>query len=130
MPTDRSQYQKRYRQLYKTRHKRVTVVYGADEYGRLEADAAKAQVSLASLVRARSLEEPLQGPANSAAGAPGDVVKELRFLLRNVANNMNQIAYHSNRLRMVMDENEPLLRLQQLENDMIAILERYRPDDH
>ena len=128
MPTDRSQYQKQYRQTYKTRHKRVTVVYGADEHRRIEADAASAGVTIAALVRSRSLEEAPSNSTPSPRGT-GDVVKELRFLLRNMANNINQIAYHSNRLRMVLDENEPLLRLRELEDEIVSILKRYR-DDH
>ena len=33
-----------------------------------------------------------------------DQLCELTFLLSNVANNMNQMAHHSNRLREVFDE--------------------------
>lgn len=129
MPTDRSEYLKAYRQSYKTRHKRVTVVYTADEFKKIEADAKSAQMSITALVRARSLDaEPIIAPSPVEENEES-AERQLIFLLRNIANNINQMAYHSNRLRMVLDENEPLLALQQLEEDVRAFL-RSRSHDH
>ena len=44
-------------------------------------------------------------------------LKTLRFAIRNIANNVNQIAHHSNTVHMmtVADENNLLQHLQQLE---------------
>jgi hypothetical protein len=42
-------------------------------------------------------------------------LKELRFLLANIANNVNQIARHSNRIKQVLDENAVLQQIQSLE---------------
>lgn len=129
MPTDRSEYLKAYRQSYKTRHKRVTVVYTADEFKKIEADAKAAQMPITALVRARSLDaEPIIAPSPTHDNEES-AERQLVFLLRNIANNINQMAYHSNRLRMVLDENEPLLALQQLEEDVRAFLRR-RSHDH
>lgn len=70
MPTDRSEYLKAYRQSYKTRHKRVTVVYTADEFKKIEADAKSAQMSIKKefgkfgLVENREIEEPVKHMPN------------------------------------------------------------------
>ena len=129
MPNDRSEYLKAYRQSYKTRHKRVTVVYTADEFKKVEADAKSAQMPVTSLVRARSLDaEPIIAPSSVYENGES-AEKQLIFLLRNIANNINQMAYHSNRLRMVLDENEPLLALQQLEDEVRAFLRKRSSHD-
>ena len=128
MPTDRSQYLKQYRQTYKARHKRVTVVFTAEEYRKIELDALAAKAKTASLIRTRSLEG-ISGMAAEPGAEPTakEEIKELRFLLRNIANNINQMAYHSNRLRAVLDENEPLLALSRLEEELSAFVKRRGP---
>jgi len=128
MPNDRSEYLKAYRQLYKTRHKRVTVVYTVDEFKKIDADSKAAKIPVTSLVRARSLEaEPIRAPSPVSENGES-AEKQIIFLLRNIANNINQMAYHSNRLRMVLDENEPLLALQQLEDEVRAFLRKHSHD--
>jgi hypothetical protein len=124
MPADRREYQKEYRKKYKTRSRRVTVVYSADEFKMIEKEAATSEAKLASLIRDRSLSPSASISAQKGKSAADEIVKELRFLLRNVANNMNQMAYHSHRLRQVLDENEPLLALARLEEQMTEILRR------
>ena len=42
-------------------------------------------------------------------------LRELRFLISNIANNVNQMARHSNRLKHVTDENEVFQKLHELE---------------
>ena len=42
-------------------------------------------------------------------------LKELRFLISNIANNVNQMARHSNQIKQVTDENEVFQKLHELE---------------
>jgi len=42
-------------------------------------------------------------------------LKELRFLISNIANNVNQMARHSNTVKQVTDENEVFRTLHELE---------------
>ena len=44
-----------------------------------------------------------------------DELQEIKFLLRNVANNINQIAHYSNRVKHMIDENGLLLEVQKME---------------
>lgn len=43
-------------------------------------------------------------------------LKELSFLIRNIANNINQMAHHSHTLKHIKDEQGLLLQLQKLED--------------
>jgi uncharacterized protein Yka (UPF0111/DUF47 family) len=43
-------------------------------------------------------------------------LKELRFLIRNIANNVNQIAHHSNLVEKLVNENEFLMEIKKLED--------------
>jgi hypothetical protein len=43
---------------------------------------------------------------------------KLHFLISNIANNVNQMAWHSNRLRQLLDETPLLTELQKLNHDV------------
>ncbi len=45
-----------------------------------------------------------------------DEIQEMKFLLRNVATNINQIAHHSNTMKILVNERELLLELKKLED--------------
>lgn len=129
MPTDRREYLKDYRSKYKARTKRVTAAFSHDEYAKIEAVAEGAGLKIAALVRDKVLGEVSSPPSSSSPkNGKRDDAREVIFLLRNIANNINQMAYHSNRLRTVLDENEPLLALQNLEDELTAFLKRHRHD--
>lgn len=123
MPTDRAEYQKQYRKEYAAKNRSIRVALTHDEYFRVEKEAKKRGVAVAAFVRGHILNEPVQ-PAHSEKISKDDAAKDVVFLLRNIANNINQMAYHSNRLRMVLDENEPLLALQQLESELKEFLKK------
>ena len=54
--------------------------------------------------------------------ATQEELQELRFLLRNVANNVNQMAWHSNRIKYVVDENKVFVELQKLEKIIVEFV--------
>lgn len=127
MPTDRREYQRKYKTEYKAVAKRVTVTFSRAEYKKIETTAAEQGVKVAALLRARALGEA--SPTSASASPQGvkraDAVKEVIFILRNIANNINQMAFHSNLLRQVLDINEPLLALARLEDEIIAFLKKH-----
>lgn len=96
------------------------------EYSRVEREAKQNNTTVAAFSRGQILKEPIQA-VSSNINASEDAAKEVVFLLRNIANNINQMAYHSNRLRMVLDENEPLIVLQELETELKAFLKKRQP---
>lgn len=113
MSANRSDYQKTYRQKYKRHTKRVMLTFSREEYDELVRQMGEGK--MATVLRARVLSEALKSDVRAGMSAEGkEIAQEVVFLLRNMANNINQMAYHSNRLRQVLDENEPLLALQRL----------------
>ena len=48
----------------------------------------------------------------------------MKFLLRNVANNINQIAHRSNTLKVMVDERELLMQLKKLEDGIASFIEK------
>lgn len=126
MPTDRAEYQKQYRKAYATKTRSIRVALTRQEYSRVEREAKQNNTTVAAFSRGQILKEPIQA-VSSNINASEDAAKEVVFLLRNIANNINQMAYHSNRLRMVLDENEPLIVLQELETELKAFLKKRQP---
>jgi 3-methyladenine DNA glycosylase AlkC len=125
MPIDRTEYQKKYKKNYKAVAKRVTLTFSRDEYEKIEKAAAEEGVKVATLLRARSLGTAPSTPSASPKGVKrADAAKEIIFILRNVANNINQMAFHSNLLRQVLDMNEPLLALARLEDEILSYLKK------
>lgn len=118
---NRAVYQKSYQKKYKAKHKTVSVSLTKSDYKRLEEAAKQAGVTkLATMMRQLTFSA-LDGdailPESIAEG-----LKEHNMLLRNIANNINQIAHASNifhdaEREAVMDE---LRDLQQLVADFIA----------
>jgi len=76
---------------------------------------AKAQgMSLSSMLREASLQQSRMAQLQSPKLL--EELKELRFLVSNIANNMNQIAHHSNRVKHVIDENGVLEQFLELDS--------------
>lgn len=48
----------------------------------------------------------------------------MKFLLRNIATNINQISHRSNTLKVLVDEHGLLLQLQKLEEGISAYIHR------
>lgn len=110
-----------YNQEYSQRTARVSVTFSKSEYSEIEKRAKAEGVKPTTLVKNMALAyhqkiqimpEPIK-----------EELQELRFLIRNVANNINQIAHHSNTIQRLVDENGLLLEIQKMEktiNDFVA----------
>ncbi len=71
-------------------------------------------MSLAKLLREATLYQVRRSQMRSPEVA--DELKKLRLQLGNIANNINQIARHSNRVKHVVDENEFFALLKSLQD--------------
>jgi len=85
------------REVYCKRTKRVDCVFSPDQYRKLKARAKEAGLAPSVFLREAAfayLEKRYLVPANIS-----DRLDELTALLRNMANNLNQIARHTNTIK-------------------------------
>jgi len=119
MRQSRDDYIKSYRQEYKTRTKRVSIALSNAEYvAKAEGKKVTALVkeyAFASLSGGLAIPTHLQ-----------EELKQLSLLIRNIANNVNQIARHSNRVGdLIADDEQSLLsHLKPLEDEIYAYTRR------
>ena len=121
MPANSKEYQRDYRAKTKTARKVVSVSMNADDHRELSRFAKTQGMSLSAILREASLQQSRTAQLQSPRLA--DELKELRFLISNIANNMNQIAHHSNRVKHVVDENgvlEQFMELDKTIRDFVA----------
>ena len=110
----------------KGRVKRVSLTFLASEYREFETAAKAAGEKPAPHIKACAV----QGLRNEVV-LPESVERELAEvtrLIRTVANNVNQMARHSNRIGRVLDENEPLARIAELDALLRSTLEKLGKD--
>lgn len=117
---ERKLYNKKYKADYKNRIKRISITLSNAEYKELERQAKNENIKINTLVKNMAfayhqkntlIPEPIKAE-----------LQELRFLLRNVANNINQIAHHSNTIQRLADENGLLLEIQKMEQTIYAFV--------
>jgi hypothetical protein len=116
----RKLYNKEYKAEYKERVHRVTLGFSKSEYTEIEQRAKKEGVKPTTLIRNMAIAYHQQTPI--VPESIKEELQELRFLIRNVANNINQIAHHSNTIQRLADENGLLLEIQKMEktiNDFV-----------
>lgn len=110
-----------YNQEYSQRTTRVSVTFSNAEYTEIEKRAKAEGVKPTTLVKNMALAYHQQ--VQIMPEPIKEELQELRFLIRNVANNINQIAHHSNMIQGLIDENGLLLEIQKMEktiNDFVA----------
>lgn len=110
---NRSDYLKQYRKESKGKFHRVNATFTPEEYSAIKTIADALELKPTTLVRNLTLATLNGEKFNSPALE--EEVRGLTFLLRNIANNLNQIAHHSNRVKHVVDENNVLEQLRQIE---------------
>ena len=113
MPANSKEYQKAYRVKNHATRKVVSVSLSVDDHRDIARYAKKHRLSVSSLLREATLHQCRK--SQLASPEVQNELRELRFLLSNIANNMNQIAHHSNRIRYVIDENAALAHLAELD---------------
>ena len=123
MPANSAEYQRDYRKRTKRQFRDVSVRLAAADYRELKSHADANDMGLATVLREGSLAQ-IRGSVLRSGGVEAEL-KELRFLLATVANNVNQMAHHSNLVRHVVDEGGALAKLQELE----ALIEGFVDDN-
>ena len=114
---DRSAYMRSYRAAYRKRAKIVKVTLPMADYARLKTTAKAEGKKPATLAR-----EYLVTSLNREARIPSGIQAELnafRYLVRNISNNINQLAHHSNTIKHVVDERGLFRWLKALEGRVV-----------
>jgi len=122
MPANSAQYQREYRQRTKRQYKDVSVRLPVADYRELKSYGQANGMRLATVLREGALAQ-IRG-ASLRSGGVEEELKELRFLLSTIANNVNQMAHHSNVVRHVAHEGGALTKLKELE----ALIEGFVDD--
>jgi Bacterial mobilisation protein (MobC) len=117
-----SDQRKAYLQSYQANTHRVAITLTASEFAELEKRAKAEGVKPTTLVKNMALayHQSQQIPQEPILKE----LQELRFLLRNAANNINQIAHHSNTVGRLVDENGFLDEVRKMEttiNEFVAL---------
>ncbi|MBF0264123.1 MAG: hypothetical protein HQL46_02545 [Gammaproteobacteria bacterium] len=113
MDETQSDYQKNYRKQYAKSHRRISISVSNDEYKAFSHLANKEKTKVTTLIK----DFAFAGLSGNLA-VPKDLKKELqelKFLIRNIANNVNQAAHYSHTIRALADENGLLNQIKQLE---------------
>jgi len=121
MPSNSPEYQKQYRRKHAARRKEISVGLPVELHREFSAYARKHGMSLAGLMR-ESTDLQIRGSQLKSSDVASEL-KELRFLIANIANNVNQMARHSNRVKEVTDENALFGRLQELDELVIKFVD-------
>lgn len=110
---NRKEYYKKYNQEKRKNLKDVHIYLTDDEYNYFEKVAEKEGLKVATIIKMMALIQ-----AEKTYYLPKEIQENLNefvFLIRNIANNINQIARHSNTIKALTDEHGLLSWLKQLE---------------
>jgi len=94
-------YQKTYRQEYKKYKKRLSLTFDTDEYQSLVSHFANSDSKITKQLKQTLLSHAKNKPI--IPKATQEKLNEFVFLIRNIANNTNQIAKQSNLLKYVIN---------------------------
>lgn len=112
MDANRSEYFKN----YKEQRKRINLSVSFSDYQKIEYLAQQMQLKPTSYTY-QVLQEKLGKNPNLSPEIEKEL-KELKLLVRNIANNINQIAHRSNTLKVMVEENALLMELKKLEDSV------------
>jgi hypothetical protein len=112
--TDKRIYLENYRKDYKSRIKRVSITLTVDEYKRFVRIADRDKQSVTTLVTGYALAALNRTDINPEPIARE--LAELKFLISNIANNVNQMARHSNTVLAFVEEGALLAELERLQH--------------
>ena len=118
----REQYQRDYRQQYRDHAKRVNLTFSLAEYRSIARSAKDAGSPVAAYVKRLALEAH-----EGRSAAPEEIAEQLADLervIRTIANNVNQMARHSNRIAHVLNEQEVFLHIASLQTELREAISR------
>lgn len=110
---DRKAYQKAYKQDYRSQMRSVTLTIPVADHRRLvktaQSHGKKPTTLLYELAFAQFDASVYVPPALDGE------LKQIKFLIRNIANNLNQIAHHTNTVKRAADAGHVFAELKRLE---------------
>ena len=113
---------KRYLNDYVDKRKRVNISLSASEFSKIkylaEFNDTKPTSYINQLVQHHLNKSPY------VSSQLQDEIKDIKFLLRKVANNINQIAHRSNTLKVMVDERDLLMELKTLEDGIASFIQK------
>lgn len=118
----REQYQRDYRQQYRDHAKRVNLTFSLAEYRGVARSAKEAGSPVATYLKRLALEAH-----EGRSTMPEELAEQLADLervIRTIANNVNQMARHSNRIAHVLDEQEVFLHIASLQSELREAITR------
>lgn len=118
----REQYQRDYRQQYKDHAKRVNLTFSLAEYRGIARSAKNVGSPVAAYVKRLALEA--HEGRSSAPEELAEQLADLERVIRTIANNVNQMARHSNRIAHVLDEQEVFLHIAALQSELKEAISR------
>lgn len=118
----REQYQRDYRQQYKDHAKRVNLTFSLAEYRSIARSASTAGSPVVAYVKRLALEA--HEGRNVLPEELAEQLADLERVIRTIANNVNQMARHSNRIAHVLDEQEVFLHIASLQDQLRTAVAR------
>ena len=107
---------------YVDSRKRVNISLSASDFEKIqylsELNKTKPTTYISDLVQQQLKKSPF------VAKHILDEIKDIKFLLRNIATNINQIAHRSNTLKVLVEERELLLELKSLEDGITEYIHK------
>jgi len=126
MPANSAEYQKNYREKHKAKRKVISVALSGDDHREIERYAKTQELKLSALLREATLHQVRNSQMHSKAVE--EELKELRFLVSGIANQVEQMSYHSEQLKQVVSDNAVLSELQKLDQTIVDFtLSRLNP---
>jgi hypothetical protein len=107
------EYYKHYRQEYSKRVKYLNVSVPIKTFNEMQARADKEGTKVSKLFRDMAIAYMQQ--KTFVPKEIEDELKQVRLLIRNIANNVNQVAHHSNIMKGLVEDNELLSEIKKLE---------------
>ena len=124
---DRKSYQKQYKKEYAKSHRQISLSVTNTEYRDFQALAKREKTKVSTLIKNMALAYSQQETLMPKAVL--EELADLKFLIRNIANNVNQMAHYSNTVHSLVEENEFLAEIQKLEKVVKDYTEsRLKPD--
>jgi len=105
---------KQYLDDYVDQRKRINISLSAEEFIKVSYLADHNQMKPTSFITQLVQHHLNKSPFISSQLQ--DEIKEMKYLLRNIANNINQISHRSNTLKVMVDERDLLMELKKLED--------------
>jgi Mg2+ and Co2+ transporter CorA len=116
---------------YRQRIRRMEIHFSDGEMKAFEARSKEENVKVGVLIKNMAIaylrSETLPTPKElEKIGAIEKELIEISLYIRNIANNVNQIAHRSNTLKVMVDEHEFLMHLKNLDDTLRENINKFR----